>query len=227
MKKSWMYPGILAILVCLLTGRLLAQSTSTPPQDDTQVWHETQLIATLSKNTDFIFMGGLRLGRNVSHLTDERDGAGFAFKLNRYLTLQPTYWYIAQQPFAGRKSLSHRLILDATVKFPSVSGFTFLDRNRFERQIRHSRNDISLYRNRLTVEHPVRLGEVRFGMFVSDEAFYNITDAAWFRNRVTIGVKKDFHEKRFGTEFYYSRQNDGRSRPGDLHIIGTSFKIHL
>ncbi|MEJ7712427.1 MAG: hypothetical protein WKF84_21880 [Pyrinomonadaceae bacterium] len=58
-------------------------------------------------------------------------------------------------------------------------------------------------------------------MFVADEVFYDWSVDDWVRNRFTIGVSKVFN-KTFTGDLYYMRQNDGRSRPGDLHVIGTT-----
>ena len=40
------------------------------------------------------------------------------------------------------------------------------------------------------------------------------------RNRFRIGASKVFN-KHFTQDFYYLRQNDGVSVPGDLNVIGT------
>lgn len=34
-------------------------------------------------------------------------------------------------------------------------------------------------------------------------------------------------KERYTGELYYLRQNDGRSRPGDLHVIGSVLRIRL
>jgi hypothetical protein len=33
--------------------------------------------------------------------------------------------------------------------------------------------------------------------------------------------------KRMSADFYYLRQNDGRSVPGDLNVIGAAFRYQL
>ena len=63
-------------------------------------------------------------------------------------------------------------------------------------------------------------------LFASDEVYYNRRARTWVRNRSTIGAGKTFGE-RFAIELYYTRQNDGRSRPDNLHIIGTTLGIRL
>ena len=60
---------------------------------------------------------------------------------------------------------------------------------------------------------------------MADEVWYDSLQNAWTRNRVSAGVIKQF-SRRFTAEFFYLRQNDGRARPGDAHVIGTLFKLY-
>jgi hypothetical protein len=46
------------------------------------------------------------------------------------------------------------------------------------------------------------------------------------RNRFTAGITKTL-TKKLSLDVYYMRQNDGFSRPGDLNVIGTSWKVRL
>jgi len=61
---------------------------------------------------------------------------------------------------------------------------------------------------------------------VSDEFFYDWSVNDWVRNRFAVGVNHTFN-KHFTLDTYVMRQNDGRSRPGDLNIIGTTWRIKL
>ncbi|MBS1788651.1 MAG: DUF2490 domain-containing protein [Acidobacteria bacterium] len=217
-----------AVLLCgLISIPTLSQPTS-QPEKEIQSWNEFHLIAPLNKKTDLIFMGVLRAGSNsASSLRpiDERGGAGIAFKLNKHLTVMPTYLYVAQQPTPTRKNFEHRLVLNLTGKF-SLGKFTFTDRNLIERRVRHALDDFVMYRNRLQIDHPVKLGSLNFRVYVADEVWYSTLVDAWVRNRISAGVFKQF-TPRFYAETFYLRQNDGRARPGDVHAIGTLFKITL
>ena len=57
--------------------------------------HDANSISTL--------LGTLRIGRDISHTIDERVGAGFTFRVNKYVSLSPNYVHIGMQPFAGRR----------------------------------------------------------------------------------------------------------------------------
>ena len=49
---------------------------------------------------------------------------------------------------------------------------------------------------------------------------------AWVRNRFAIGVGHTFNQH-FTGEVYYLRQSDGRTKPGDLNVIGTTLRLRL
>jgi hypothetical protein len=223
------------ILFFLLLTSPAAAQTNPPnppnppnPEDDNQFWNETQLIVPLNKKTDLILIGVFRGGGNFTDFirpVDERGGGAIAFKLSKYLTIAPTYLYVAQQPTNTRKNFEHRLILNITPKF-TAGKFTFTDRNHIERRVRHSLPNFVMYRNRLQIDHPVKIGEFEFKVYIADEVFYSTLVDAWVRNRIATGVFKQF-SPRFYAEIFYLRQSDASVRPGDVHAVGTLFKITL
>jgi hypothetical protein len=227
MKFSINWSGALALVLCAVPA--FAQ-TSEPPRDDHQFWNEAQLIKPLTGDKNLIIIGVLRMGREFRRPVDERIGAAVGFKLNQHLTVTPAYVYVDQQPFAGRRISEHRLLFTLTGKF-NLGKFSFTDRNQFERRVRHSSRDFTMYRNRLQIDHPARLGAFEFRPFVADEIFYS-TQAGpagrqgWFRNRISAGIIKQFSEI-FNAEFFYLYQHDGISRPGNVHAIGTLFRFYL
>lgn len=216
----------MCVLVLCFAGVGAAQSPETrPPREDTQNWNEVEVTVPFGEKVDLVLFGELRVGRNLSHPVDERAGIELAFKPNKYLTFAPSYRRIAAHPVEGRRSgRENRFTLTATVAVP-FKGFTISDRNRVDRRL-HSSGDTTQYRNRLRVEHPFTIGGRKFTAFVSDEVFYDSRERTWIRNRFAIGANRKITE-RFALEVYYLRQNDGFSRPGDLHVIGTSLRAQL
>lgn len=215
--------SLLSFLLCLFAHTGKAQSTTPPPQYDTQFWNETHLFAPINPKLDVLLSGFLRIGRNLHRPVDERIGGGIAYRPNRHVTLQPHYLYVAQQPFAGRKIIEHRLNAEATFRvFPGK--FVIADRNRLERRVRSASRDFWVYRNRIQIDHPARIGRFTFRPFIADEFWYDTLQRAWTRNRISAGIIKDLG-KHVQAEVFYLRQNDGRARPGDLHVIGALLRI--
>jgi hypothetical protein len=214
----------------LLMNYYTAAGQSAPPRDDRQFWSEIQLIKSLVKDADLVVIAGLRLGRDWQRPVDERLGAGVAFKVNRFLTIMPTYLYVDQQPYAGIRISEHRAVFNATGKF-KVGKLTITDRNLIEWRLRHASPDFLVYRNRLQLDYPAGLGSFKFNPFLADEAWYSTQPqpsgrAGWYRNRISAGIIKRFSE-RFNAEFFYLYQHDGVSRPGNVHAVGTLFRFLL
>ena len=62
--------------------------------------------------------------------------------------------------------------------------------------------------------------------YATEEVFYDSSLDKFSRNRFTLGITRTL-SKKLSLDLYYMRQNDGFSRPGDIHVIGTSWKIKL
>jgi hypothetical protein len=211
-------------LIFLCVTPSFAQDVIDDDREDTQFWNEAQIIVPMRDRAELMFFGVLRVGRDLARPVDERGGVGVALKANRVLTIIPTWLYVAQQPAATRKNIEHRLIFNATFKF-SLGKFAFTDRNLIERRLRNGRDDFTMYRNRLQIDHPASLGSFKFRVFVADEAWYDSLQNAWIRNRVSAGIIKQF-SRHFTADIFYLRQNDGRARPGNAHVIGALFKLY-
>ncbi|HMF57959.1 MAG TPA: DUF2490 domain-containing protein [Pyrinomonadaceae bacterium] len=217
----------MALMFMLLAACASVSSAQTqrPPRRDTQLWNDVQLAVPLSKKVDFVMLGTLRLGNNIHRGVDERIGIGFSFKVGKYLTLFPSYLHIWTHPYDNRFGLEDRLTIAATVSAPAGK-FTLSDRNQFERRYRQPQGDSTRYRNRLQVAHPFKINGTQFNWFVADEVFYDWSVNDWVRNRFTVGASHKFN-KHFTGDLYYLRQNDGRTNPGDIHVIGTTLRFHM
>jgi hypothetical protein len=215
--------GRVALLLAIASGGCVtvsAQSTK-PPRDDTQIWTETQVAMPLDKNISLVLLGVIRFGRNVSRPVNERIGAGVSFKAGKYLTLFPFYFHVASQPTPNSHSAEDRITLEAAFKFPA-GRFIIGDRNRIEFHLRRLAPNFTQYRNRMQLEHPVKLGKLEISAFLADEVFYDSIANAWIRNRIYAGASKTIN-KHFTLDLYYVRQNDSHSHPGDINALGTTF----
>lgn len=216
------------MLLQLLTAFVLASCVSAQAlidRTDNQQWTDVQVAVPVTKQFDFNILGTLRIGRDISRPVDERVGAGFTFRSGKYVTVAPHFFHIGMQPFPGRKLWENRLVFPVTLRF-DVNKFRLSDRNQVERRLRNSGVKTTRYRNRFQVEHPI--GDDKWGLsfLAADEVFYDWSVDRWVRNRFTIGGSKVFN-KHYTQEFYYLRQNDGVSVPGDLNVIGTTLRFRL
>jgi len=216
----------LVLLAPILLGASAPTYTqSRVPKADTQSWNDVQLTIPVSKKVDFLIQGTLRIGGNLSKAVDERWGFGFNYKLNKYVTLNELYFHREARPPNGKSEVEERLTLGATVRKP-IGKFSLIDRNWFERRWREPQVDAWRCRNRILLEHPFKIQKAKFTWFVSDEVFYDWSLHDWVRNRFQVGASHVFN-KHFTGDLYYLRQNDGRSRPGDINVIGTVMRFRL
>jgi len=205
----------------LFASLAVSEFSQTAKEDDVQSWNDVQVTAPATKKLDFILMGTFRFGDNVRMLVERRVAVSFNYKLTDWLSIQPIYTNVVTTPKVGRNRTEHRLTLSATYKFP-FKKFTLTDRNIVERRLRPPQNS-TRYRNRLQFEIPFKqFYDTHF--FISDEIFYDSIQERFSRNRFQVGLGKNFN-KHLGLDVYYLRQNDATTRPGDLHIIGTVWKI--
>jgi len=212
-------------LVFLLTLTTPASSQTALDQTDTQQWNDVFIAVPITKQVDFNVLGTLRIGRDISHTVDERFGIGATFRIGQHVTLVPAYLHIETQPFEGIRLHEERLNLAAILRY-EANQFRFSDRNLLERRFRRPGINSTRYRNRFQVEHPVGPDKMKLSVFVSEEVFYDWSVDDWVRNRVAAGIIKPLN-KNLTLELYYLRQNDGRALPGDVHVIGTTWRIKL
>jgi hypothetical protein len=222
--KSRVVPFMFFAVVLLCGGS--GSSAQTPgPKADTQSWNDVQFTIPLNKKVDFLIQGTLRIGGNLSKAVDKRWGFGFNYKLNKYVTINELYFHREARPPNGRHEVEERLTLGATLRKP-IGKFTLANRNIFERRWRQPQIDAWRYRNAVLLEHPFKIGKRSFTFGIGDEVFYDWSLQDWVRNRFAVGVTHSFN-KHFSLYVYGMRQNDGRSRPGDINIIGTAMRFRL
>lgn len=215
----------LAVPFLILTCAASAAAQLPVPQTDTQSWNDFQFTIPVTKRIDFVPQLTLRFGDNVTKSVDERWGFAWVFKINQYLSFGTMYFHREARPPHGRREHEDRITVGATLQKP-IGKFTVSDRNWVEHRWREPQVDAWRYRNRLRIEHPFTIGKEKFNWFVSDEVFYDWSLHVWPRNRASAGINRAIN-KHLTLELYYMRQNDGRTRPGDLHIIGSLWRIKL
>jgi len=212
-------------VACLAAFALPVFGQARVPEDDNQSWNDIQVTIPLNKKTEFVLLGTVRIGDNVTSFVDERVGVRLNYAIQKYVTLQTLYFHRDAKPPNGRHEREERLTFGANFRIP-MGKFTLNTRNWFERRWRHPQVNAWRYRNRIQLDHPFKIGTTKFNWLLSDEFFYDWSLHAWPRNRAAAGISHTFN-KHLTLEIYYMRQNDGRARPGDLNIIGTTWRVRL
>ena len=223
-KRRENYLPLICMLVVAASG-IRAQATKPIPKDDVQFWNDTSLTVPFGKKVDMVFQGTVRIRSDFSQAVDGRWGVGWVFKVNKYLSLNPFYFHREARPPNGKSENEDRLTLGATLRYP-VRKFTVVERNWFERRWRQPQVEAWRYRLRSQIEHPFQIRKAKFTGYVSDEVFYDWSLHDWVRNRFAVGANHAFN-KHFTLDLYLMRQNDGRTRPGDITILGSQMRFQM
>jgi hypothetical protein len=178
----------------------------------------------MNEQFDFTFVGTFRFGNNITQLNDRRIAASIVYKPNKSWSFQPFYWNIVARNSRGRFQMEHRLNLRATYRFP-FKKFGLSHRSWIERRLRKPRNSWR-YRPSLSFEKGIEKIIPDARVFVTEEVFYDSILKKFSRNRFSVGINKTL-TKNLSLDVFYMRQNDGFSRPGDLNVIGTSWRFKL
>lgn len=220
----------------MFTLSLAADSQTQPLDSDFQVWNETTISVPIKKSKDesgkesdklsLVFLGTLRLGQNRLFPVDARIGAGIDYKINKYFSFSPTYYYRRAEAVRGRKEYEHRIRFDLTVS-EKWKRFSIKDRNRIEYRIRNSRSDSVRYRNKFTLTIPIkRDGKEIFAPFIADEIYYDFQAKEFSTNEISIGISKKFNDN-FSADFFYVRRDFRNQTLRFLNGAGVNLKFRI
>ncbi len=225
------------ILVAFIFTLSSIAFTQEPNEGDIQFWNETKVYFKSIEKTDskgkkqkFVspfVMGTIRIGQDVRHFVSERIGFGFDVRLNKYFTVTPSYYYIAEQPTKNAKSIEHRLRIEVTAE-KKWKKFSLSNRNRIEHRLRNNRNDSTRFRNKTKIKIPINNseGEEIIAPFISNEPFYDFSRKEWSRNEFSAGIGKKFTDKASG-EFFYMLQNNTGNTLKRVNIFGVNLKFTI
>ena len=213
---------ILILLTAIFVGQVLAQLQD---EEDNQSWNDVQLTLPVNDYFEFNTAFTLRLGKNITRVSDSRLALGFTVKPTKSFSIQPFYWHIRARNAVSQFRTEHRLNLRFVYKLP-IKSFGLSHRSWFEYRIRGPLKAWR-YRPSLTFEKPIPekwLAKSKF--YMTEEIFYDSLLKRFSRNRFTVGINRIL-SKQVSVDLFYMRQNDGFTRPGDLNVIGTGWRVKL
>jgi len=214
-----------SILAIPLLLALTVGAQDLQPEEDFQSWNDLQLTIPLSPKVDFQTQFTVRLGKNVTRLNDGRFAVGVVLKPHKSFSINPFYSNIRARNAVSVFREEHRWNLRMVYRFP-VEVFGLSHRSTFEYRIRGAAKSWR-YRASLNLEKDLPEKIIpRAKFFIADEVFYDSLLDRFSRNRFSIGINKTLNNN-LSLDLYYMRQNDGVSRPGDLHTISTALRVKL
>lgn len=201
-------------------------------QSDVQFWNETVLSVPLIKAKDKDgkefdrltgqIIGNFRIGRNVIQGGDLRIGAGFEYRLNKFVTLQPSYIYRAETN-RGRPTQYESRIRFAVNLQKDWKKIRLRNRNMIDYRQRKSRvEDPTFYRNRVQVLFPQK----SFEPYVMNEFYYQFDTKQISRNRLFFGFNKRIN-KNLTTDTFYVWQQNRSGTIKTIHGFGVNLRIRI
>ena len=214
-------------IIFFLTFPIAAAAQTAPDRSDTQSWNDIQLTVPLAAKVDLVTKLTLRFGGNLTKFSENRILFGFSFKPKKGLSITPFYWQAnTKNPRTGKFSTEHQLDVAAAYRIPVGKKYGITHRSIYEYRMQRSGNSWR-YRPLLGIDRTLPAKWLKnTKMFVTAEAFYDSKLRKWSRTRFTSGISHAF-TKQLSLDLFYTRQNDGYSRPGDLNVIGTAWKVRL
>jgi hypothetical protein len=227
LRVAIMKTGLDMLLIFAITPLLpfWAAAQDRQPEGDFQSWNDVQLTIPLSPKVDFQTQFTARLGKNATRLNDGRFLAGLVYKPHKSFSINPFYWSIWARNAMSVFRFESRYSLRATYRFP-VNPVGLSHRSQFEYRLRGPAKSWR-YRAALNLEKDLPqkfISKAKF--FIADEVFYDSVPGRFWRNRFSIGINKVINND-LTLDLFYMRQNDGLSRPGDLHTIWTVLRVKI
>ncbi len=223
---SFLDRSIAAVLITIaLSLGGFGQTDRSGDDDDTQSWNDIQLAIPVHGKVDLFLTTTYRFGDTISRLNEGRVGGGISIKLHPAFSTAAGYNFIQARNTAGHFRSEHRYHVNAVYKFPAKK-IDISHRSQYEYRVRGSGNSWR-YRPSITFEKSLPQSFLsKAKLFVTEEPFYDSRAGRFSRNRFSLGIKKTVSDH-FALELYYLRQNDGLSVPGDMNVLGTSWKFRL
>lgn len=222
MKSVKILPFVLTLISML---GICAHGQADADRTDNQSINDLQVSVPLTKRVDLLLLAMGRLGGNMTDLSEARIGGGISVKVGKGVSVSPTYLNVQQRAANGAFRTEHRYSLRGTYRFP-FKKFGLSHRSTFDYRVRSSGNSWR-YRPSLTFQKSLPKSFIpKASLFVTEEAFYDSRPRRFSRNRFSVGVSKTINAH-LTLDIYYMRQQDGVTRPGDVNVLGTAWRVRL
>ncbi|MBA2619773.1 MAG: DUF2490 domain-containing protein [Acidobacteria bacterium] len=224
---------ILFISTIIFLSATFAFAQTSPLPSAFRLWNEVQLILPIADGKDAkgkridkvsaTFSGVLRVGRRNLDFLDNRLGASLDFRVNRHLSLLVGAVYRKDELVENRRRFETRLNFGATF-FTTWRGFNIRDRNMFEHRFRNSRTDLNVYRHRIQISRPLKIGGKEiFTPFISEEGNLDLRSRKWLLNDFFAGITRIINRKT-SIDLAYVRSD---IQPTNVNGLSVGLKIRL
>lgn len=227
----------LLIAVCLISCSAVAVCAQERSDTRDELWPELDVYVPVNDKFRLVFTGKFSIATESRDSFEGQLGAHVDYFLSERITLRAGYRF-GFSLGANDRFREHRIITEQSIRKKIKSSILLTDRNR--QDWRWLGGDFSFrYRNRLTAEKEFRLSGRSITPYGSAEIFYDTRFSTFNRYRFASGVQIKLRKipserplllllrKEREIDIYYLRQEDTRSQPKHINVIGVSFAIHF
>jgi len=140
---------------------------------------------------------------------------------HKYLTFRAGYRYIVTTD----KPSEHRVLLEATPRFPLPWALLLSDRHGAELRV-IERQFSWRYRNRLSLERSFHVKRMPVTPFVRGEIFYDSRFERWNQNSYSVGASFPVRQ-RLDLAPFYEHRNTSRSSPAHVNALGLTVSLYF
>jgi hypothetical protein len=191
---------------------------------DSQLWSELDVRYPVAADWSATGILTTRLGNDLPNPTLSAAGLQIDYRFGSWIASATGYYVSIRSAQSGARTAIWlpAAALTYEIRFGPVA---LSDRNRLE-QLEGIPGSPGRYRNRACADWHI-LGEGRLtGVFLADEAFYDLSTDRWSRNRAQVGVQWSLAA---GTRLqtFYMRQNNIYGAPARLNVLGLTLQLDL
>jgi len=225
--------GVLAALLGLTASAQTSDSV-------TQGWPEFDVFLKLNERSRLLLMYTATRQESLNKFADGQTGVYFDFwglpalrrdlrksvdaSRSKLLLLRSGYLYSKPRNNSG-SATEHMWTSEATGRAHLHGHLLLSDRNRID--LRWINGDFrARYRNRLKLERSFPVGRFELTPYSHAEIFREGEKRGWTRFRYAAGCEWTI-TKRLVVEAYYLRENDWRSVPQFVNVVGSSLQFYL
>jgi hypothetical protein len=216
---TWPILRLCGRIVFILIAASLRAAVS---NEDTQWWSTAELVAPIAHETTATFIGTERIGDNLPNPTLCGGGLLVSHRIDPWTLTAGDLWARIRNSNTGKGTNVQLPLIMLTYSWKQPWG-AISDQNRVE-ELESPMNSTKRYRNQLLVDFVISHAGPISHVFLSDEAFYDLSTSRWNRNRAEVGLGVPL--SRFVEfQFYLLRQETQAGSPRDIRAFGTTLII--
>lgn len=222
-------------LLLLIGKDVFAQTPSTAKE----FWPQVKTVIELFPKTRIELEATKQNGEDLAR-TQKKFGAIASYRMKRLIkgllldiddeknyafVLGAGYEHLFTDDNGSEKS-ENRIVVQGIPHYSiRKAGLLLQDRNRVE--FRWVNNVYSTrYRNKLTIERPMKLERVRFTPYASGELFYDGQHHKWNQNQYAFGVILPY-KKLLSVDAYFLRQNCTTCKEEHVNVVGLTISLYF